>query len=169
MQMNLRYIFTTLLAVLGLIGLASTSFAETPKTSDVQMLFVQSAASGSYDGKRLTLNGVPSTIYFSDRPKRIAGHLDTASFVGQWTKAKDSFEADPPNAVLSVLGEDGANDSVIELSSPRFKGDQISYQVKLLNGEPPMKFNTASLFIDSNAGAFIGGMVAGHIIHNMRR
>ena len=167
--MNLRYVFTTLLAVLGLIGLASTGSAEVPKTNDVEMLFVQSATSGSYDGKRLTLNGVPSTTYFSDRPKRIVGHLDTGSFVEQWAKAKDSFEADPPNAVLSVLGEEGANDSVVELSSPRLNGNQISYQVKLLDGKPPMKFNTASLFIDSKAGAFVGGMLVGHMIHNMRR
>ena len=164
--MNLRYIFTTLLAALGLIGLASTSFAETPKSSDVQMLFVQSATSGSYDGKRLTLNGVPSTIYFSDRPERIVGHMDTGSFVSQWVKGKDSFEADPPNAVLSILGDDGANDSVVELSNPRFKGNQISYQVKLLDGMPPKKFNTASLFIDGKGGAFVGGMVVGHMLSN---
>lgn len=167
--MKLRYVFTALLAALGLMGLASTSFAEAPETDDVQMLFVQSTTGGSYDGKTLTLNSVPSTTYFSDRPNRIVGHMGTASFVDQWAKGKDSFKTDPPNAVLSVLAEDGINDSVIELSSPQLKGDRISYQVKLLDGKPPMKFTTASLFIDGDAGAFIGGMVAGHIIHNMRR
>ena len=167
--MNLRYFFTTLLAALGLIGLASTSYAEAPKTGDAEILFVQSASSGSYDGKTLTLNGIPSTTYFSDRPERIVGHMDTGSFVAQWVKGKDSFEADPPNAVLSVLGEDGANDSVVELSNPQFKGNQISYQVKLLDGMPPKKFKTASLFIDGKGGAFVGGMVVGHMINNSRR
>ena len=164
--MNLRYAFTTLFAVLGLIGLVSTSYAETPKTDDAEILFVQSATSGSYDGKTLTLKGTPSTIYFSDRPERIVGHMDTGNFVSQWVKGKDSFEADPPNAVLSVLGEDGVNDSVVELSNPRFKGNQISYQVKLLDGMPPKKFNTASLFIDGKGGAFVGGMVVGHMLSN---
>ena len=169
MEMKLRYIFTILLAALGLIGLVSISSAEAPKTNDVEMLFVQSATTGTYDGKTLTLSAVPSTTYFSDRPNRIVGHVRTGSFVEQWGKGKDSFEVDPPNAVLSVLGEDGVNDSVVELSNPRFEGDRISYQVKLIDGKPPMKFNAASLFIDSNAGAFIGGMVVGHMIHNMRR
>jgi hypothetical protein len=169
MKMTLRTFFTTLLAALGLMGLAATSSAEAPKTADVELLFVQSATSGSYDGKTLTLNGVPSTTYFSDRPKRIVGHLKTGSFVEQWAQGKDSFAGDPPNAVLSILGKDGASDATVELSSPRFEGDRLSYQVKLLDGTPPKNFNTAALFIDGHGGAFIGGMVAGSIIHNMRR
>ena len=167
--MTVRYVFTTLLVVLGLVGLASTGSAEVPKTGDVQLLFVQSATSGTYDGKTLTLNGVPSTTYFSDRPNRIVGHMGSGSFVEQWAKGKDSFKTDPPNAVLSVLGENGASDAVIELSNPQIKGDRISYQVKLLDGQPPKTFNTAALFIDGKGGAFVGGMVVGHMIHNMRR
>jgi hypothetical protein len=95
--------------------------------------------------------------------------METRSFVDQWSKGKDSFNTDPPNAVLSVLGDDGAGDSVVELSNPQINGYQISYQVKLLNGEPPKQFNTASLFIDGKAGAFVGGMVVGHMIQNMGR
>ena len=83
--MTVRDVFTTLFVAIGLMGLASTVSAEVPKTDDVQMLFVQSATSGVfYDGKTLTLNGVASTIYFSDRPKRIVGHRETGSFVEQW-------------------------------------------------------------------------------------
>jgi len=167
--MTVRYVITTLLATVGLMGLAATASAEVPKTDDVQLLFVQSATSGAYDGKTLTLNGLSSTIYFADRPKRVVGHMETGSFVEQWSKGKDSFKTDPPNAVLSILGNDGVGDSVVELSDPQIKGDRISYQVKLLNGKPPKQFDSASLFIDGKAGAFIGGMVAGHIIHNMRR
>jgi hypothetical protein len=168
LEMEMRYVFTTLFAALGLMGLASTSLAEAPAGDDVQMLFVQSATGGSYDGKTLTLNGIPSTTYFSDRPKRIVGHVDSKRFVDQWAQGKDSFKADPPNAVLSVLGKDGANDSAIELSNPQISGNQISYQVKVLKGKPPAKFHTASLFIDGHAGAFIGGMVAGSLLSNMR-
>jgi len=73
--MTVRYVITTFLVALGLAGLASTVSAEAPKTSDVQLLFVQSATSGAYDGKTLTLNGLSSTIYFTDRPKRIVGHV----------------------------------------------------------------------------------------------
>ena len=55
-------------------GLAQTAAAGKPPT--VQLLFVQTAKSATIhkDG-RLTLKGVsPTTLYFSDRPARIAGH-----------------------------------------------------------------------------------------------
>ncbi len=44
-------------------------------------LFVISGMSGSLDGDKLTLNGVPNVIYFSDRPDRVAGHLSLKKFV----------------------------------------------------------------------------------------
>ncbi len=69
-------------------------------------LFVISGTSGSLDGDKLTLNGVPNVIYFSDRPARKAGHLSVSEFIEMWDKGVDSFKADPPNATLSVLKED---------------------------------------------------------------
>lgn len=131
-------------------------------------MFVQSATSGSFDGETLTLNGIGATSYFSDRPNRIVGHMHSKTFVGQWAEGEDSFESNPPNAVLSVLDENGVNDATVVLSNPQIDGDRLSYQVKVLDGKPPMGFETASLFIDGNAGAFVGGMVAGRVLHNMR-
>jgi hypothetical protein len=163
----LRSAHSTLLVGVCLLLLASYSSAE---TDDVELLFVQSATSGSFDGTTLTLGGIASTSYFSDRPNRIAGQMGTDTFVGQWAEGKDSFKSDPPNAVLSVLGESGASDSVVELSNPKLEGGQLSYQVKVLDGKPPARFKTASLFIDgSSAGAFVGGMVAGHVLHNVHQ
>lgn len=162
--MTLRFVHTPLLAALCLLAVASYSSAE---TGDVELLFVQSATTGSFDGKTLTLNGVGATSYFSDRPNRIVGHMHNDTFVSQWAEGKDSFESNPPNAVLSVLDESGVNDSTVELSSPQLKGDKLSYQVKVLDGKPPMAFQSASLFIDGKGGAFVGGMVAGAVLHNM--
>jgi len=162
----LRFVHTPLvLASLCLLAFTSYSSAE---TDDVEFLFVQSATTGSFDGKTLTLDGVGSTSYFSDRPNRIVGHMANDTFVSNWAEGKDSFESDPPNAVLSVLGESGVNDSTVELSSPQLKGHQLSYQVQVLDGTPPMEFKSASLFIDGNAGAFVGGVVAAKVIHNVR-
>ena len=45
------------------------------ESENPQFLFVMSAVSGSFDGETLTLTGVPSVVYFSDRPYRIAGHM----------------------------------------------------------------------------------------------
>ena len=108
--------YSILIAGLCLLAIAGYSFAD---TEDTQFLFVQSASTGSFDGVTLTLGVVGTTSYFSDRPKRIVGHLRNESFVSQWAEGDDSFASNPPNAVLSVLGESGAIDSILELSSPK--------------------------------------------------
>ena len=46
-------------------------------------MFVQSARSGTFDGSTLTLDSVGSTLYFSDRPARLEGHVKTGKFVGE--------------------------------------------------------------------------------------
>lgn len=117
------------------------------KTAD--FLFVQNAQSIHYTDGKLTLKGVsPTTIMFSDRPERIAGHMATTRFVPFWSKGKDSFLADPPNATLSIVNEDQVNDVVVELRDPILKGDELSYNVRVLEGEMPAKGGPASLFID---------------------
>ena len=167
--MILRFVYSVLLTGLALFVLASNSSAETSKTDNVDLLFVQSATSGFSDGKTLTLNGVPSTLYFADRPNRIAGHMKTDNFVAEWAKGKNSFKSNPPNAVLSTFSESGVTDTTVELTDPQLKGNQLSYQLKVLDGELPKQFKSASLFIDGHhGGAFIGGMVAGHVLHNVR-
>ena len=50
-----------------------------------QLLFVQTAQGLACTNNTIVLKGVnPITIYFSDRPERIAGHLTTAEFVPTW-------------------------------------------------------------------------------------
>ncbi|MEZ5578357.1 MAG: hypothetical protein R3F40_02350 [Candidatus Competibacteraceae bacterium] len=101
-------------------------------------LFVQNARDIHYADGKLTLKGVsPTTIMFSDRPERIAGHMATARFVPFWSKGKDSFLSDPPNATLSVIHEDKVDDVVVELRDPVLKGDELSYNVRVLEGEMP--------------------------------
>ena len=69
-----------------------------------QSMFVQTARAVTSDGTTLTLKDVtPSTLYFSDRPKRIVGHMTTVDFVDLWAEGDNNFEEDPPNAVLSFL------------------------------------------------------------------
>jgi hypothetical protein len=120
---------------------------EAAKKAD--FLFVQNANSIHYADGKLTLKGVsPTTIMFSDRPERIAGHMATTRFVPFWSKGKDSFLADPPNATLSIVDEDQVNDVVVELRDPVLKGDELSYNVRVLEGEMPAKGGPVSLFID---------------------
>jgi len=119
-------------------------------------LFVLSATSGSLKGDTLTLNGVPNVIYFSDRPVRVAGHLSLEKFVESWNKGSDSFKADPPNATLSVLTKEGADNVVVELLSVQQKNGAVVFKVAVLEGMFLVEFNTGDLFIDLFVGNALG-------------
>jgi len=48
-------------------------------------MFVQTAESVKADGKTLRLVNVgPQTLYFSDRPVRIAGYLTMPEYLDEW-------------------------------------------------------------------------------------
>jgi hypothetical protein len=114
-------------------------------------LFVQTADAMSFDKAtgKLTLQGVGGqTLFFSDRPERIAGNMKTAAFIPFWGKGKDSFLADPPNADLSILEGSELKQVVVVLENPQLNGDDLSYSVKIVGGEMPEKGSDVSVFID---------------------
>lgn len=119
--------------------------ADAPK-----FLYTMSAKSGTYADGTLTLKDVPLVVYFSDRPHRISGQLSIQVFQQGWREGPDSFKADPPNATLSILTEDGVNNIVVELSEPNVmvKEGTISFKVKTLQGVIPKSFGSSSLFVD---------------------
>jgi hypothetical protein len=124
--------------------------AEDP-AKHADFLFVQSAKGMIFDKStsKLTLEGVsPVTIFFSDRPERIAGNMKTVAFVPFWSKGKDSFLSDPPNADISILEGDKLQQVVVVLESPEMKGDSLTYTVKVLQGDMPAKGADVSVFID---------------------
>ena len=146
-------IFTVMLTLLPGLVFAEHVIDDSKKPG---YLFVLSATSGSLKGDTLTLNGVPNVIYFSDRPARKAGHLSLEKFVESWNKGSDSYKADPPNAVLSIFGENGSKNTVVELMNPEVKAGSISFNVKVLQGEVPKSVGPTSLFVNlygENAGA----------------
>lgn len=139
-----------LLNTVALAGVATTTTPARAQAKQADFLFVQNAASMSYANGKLTLKGVsPVTIFFSDRPERIAGNMATAVWVPFWNDGKNSFAKDNPNANLSVLEKDKYNaDIVVTLSNPSLKGDELSYDVKVLEGNMPAGGGPTSLFID---------------------
>ena len=120
--------------------------------ADIEALFVQNAAGARSDGSTLTLTGIgASTIYFSDRPKREVGHMTCARFVEYWAEGENSFQSDPPNAVLSYTeGHPGVplNDAVVTINDPKLSGDTLSYSFTLLDGSVPASTGPVVLFID---------------------
>src|SRR5262249_55450041 len=90
------------------------------------------------------------TLYFSDRPQRIVGHMTTSDFVDLWGEGDNSFEADPPNAVLSFLepGDEVPEDAVVVIQQPRLQDGQLSYSIQALEGTLPTQAGPVTLFID---------------------
>ena len=116
-----------------------------------ESMFVQTAHGMTSDGTNLTLTDVtPSTLYFSDRPKRIVGHMATSDFVELWAEGDNSFEEDPPNAVLSFLqaGDEVPEDAVVVIQHPRLENGGLSYSIETLEGTIPPQTGPVTLFID---------------------
>jgi hypothetical protein len=114
-------------------------------------LFVQTAAGMKFDkaSSKLVLEGVsPITLFFSDRPDRIAGNMKTAKFVPFWSTGKNSFLSDPPNADLSILDGEELRQVVVVLKDPQLQAGSLTYTVKILQGEMPDSGADVSLFID---------------------
>jgi hypothetical protein len=117
-----------------------------------ESMFVQTAEGMDSDGQSLTLRGItPSTLYFSDRPKRVVGHMSTPDFVDLWAIGDNSFETDPPNAVLAFLqpDADAPDDAVVVLKEPNLDGTgDLTYSIELLEGTLPTHAGPVTLFID---------------------
>ncbi|HEV7188473.1 MAG TPA: hypothetical protein VGN28_11310 [Blastococcus sp.] len=116
-----------------------------------ESMFVQTAGGATSTNGTLTLTGItPSTLYFSDRPQRVVGHMTTADFVDLWGEGDNSFEADPPNAVLAFLpsGDVAPEDAVVVIKEPHLKDDELSYSIDVLEGTVPALAGPVTLFID---------------------
>jgi hypothetical protein len=135
--------------------------------SKTQFMFVQSAEDLKVDPAASTFRLAKvnqQTLYFSDRPQRIAGHLKMADYLAEWTKAEgpDNFSSDPPNAILSVY-EPGQPDNtvvVVKISHPVVDGNDLVYSYKLIKGKIPANGGAMALFIDSIGVG--GGVGAGY-------
>ena len=149
-----------IVAQMGLLPAASQAQQEQMP----QFLFVQNAKGVVFEKGTITLKGIsPTTLFFSDRPMRIAGHYTTEEFVQIWGEGKDSFASDPPNATLSIFQDDRDKliDVVVKLSNPKLEGDDLTYHVGILEGQMPAKGGICSLFVDIIGLPFTPFSVAG--------
>jgi hypothetical protein len=121
------------------------------KEEEIEWLFVQNARAVTLEDGVLTLDGVsPTTVFFSDRPERLAAQGLTSEFVTFWTTGggSDNFRKDPPNATLSIVTEATAEDIVLTLTNPRLDGDTLRYDVSVLEGRDQVEGGPTSLFVD---------------------
>jgi len=126
-----------------------------PAATAPQFMFVQIAEDLKVDPAASTIrlrNVGQQTIYFSDRPVRMAGHIKMSEYLWQWTPAagKNNFSSDPPNATLSVY-EPGQTDNkvaILTISNPKVDGTDLVYNYKIVEGKIPTNGGATSLFID---------------------
>ena len=132
-----------------------------PAKSDmIPSLAVINSRGANLQGATLTMTGVGlNSIVFADRPFRAAGHVLTKHFLKEWDEGSDSFAKDPPNATISVLSAEGdtVEDAVVVLKSPKLEGDNLTFQVSVLEGGLSKATGPASLFIDWFAARGYGG------------
>ncbi len=142
----------------GVLAASSAAFGAAAKDAPKekpQLMFVQIGEDVKVDETAKTLRLVKvgqQTLYFSDRPVRIAGHLKMAEYLEEWTKqaGKNNFAANPPNAVLSVY-EPGQPDStlaVVEITHPKVDGADLVYNYRVIKGKLPATGGETALFID---------------------
>jgi hypothetical protein len=153
-------------AIAGVIGSASLAFAQTTsapphvplqktigqaKPEVVPSLIVMNSKGVALrDGKLVLVGVAPNSIIFADRPVRPAGHDLTANVIDDWTKGTDNFAKDPPNATVSGFTKDGSGvkDAVVVLKNPKLEGDQLTFDVDVLEGDLRGADGAASVFID---------------------
>ncbi|MAZ77851.1 MAG: hypothetical protein CMF39_04165 [Legionellaceae bacterium] len=113
---------------------------------------------------QLTLSGVdPRTLWFTDRPVRMAGFDLTREFIAHWHQA---FSTSAPNAVLvhmdSGLPPHG-QPLAVELTHPVVHQGKLTFTLQPLNNAPVHTGNLRYpvLFIDSIWGDIEGGLTEG--------
>jgi hypothetical protein len=144
-----------LMVAAAVLSLAAGAPIATAASDAPQLMFVQSADDFKVDAAKSTFRLVKvsqQTMYFSDRPQRIVGHIKMADYLKEWTAkaGKDNFGADPPNATLSVYEPGKAENTivVVTLTHPVVDGADLVYTYKVLNGTIPAKGGPTALFID---------------------
>lgn len=134
------------------------------KPQVVPSLIVFNSKGATLQSGKLVLTGVaPNSIVFADRPVRSAGHDLTSRIVEDWGSGSDNFAKDPPNATISVFQKDGSGvrDAVIVLKSPKIEGENLAFDVDVLEGDIKGADGPASVFIDIIGMPFTPFSVAG--------
>jgi len=138
-----------------MVACATTSTTSSASSEKAQLMFVQIAEDVKIDPAKSTFRLVrvnQQTLYFSDRPVRIAGHINIPAYLKEWTEkaGKENFGANPPNAVLSVY-EPGQSDNTlaaVKITNPVVDGADLIYSYKVIEGKLPAGGGATSLFID---------------------
>lgn len=151
--MNLQCVVAAM--VLFVASAIGPVFADEGK-SDRPVFFVVTSDQARSTSDQLVLSGDVHVTWATDHPEREAGTISGAALVKTWQYGLDSFQADPPNAIITGTGSEGRVQAVVELTSSATANDDLKFTYKLLHGQIPSMINSASLFIDGGGGCGMG-------------
>lgn len=124
-------------------------------------LFVQTAQKAELTNQTLTLYGISAhTIWFTDRPTRKFGEMNTQAFVNLWNPNanKQGFAYVAPNAVMAdknnathTLQNLGLQGLMLYAPAYDIKTGQLKYKITLQTGtlKQPVELEDIALFIDN--------------------
>ena len=150
-MINRRFLVVACSAVAVALSAHLIAAAQSTAAPKVDFLFVQTAKAMTFNNAtgKLTLQGIsPITLFFSDRPERIAGNMETTVFGPFWSRGKNSFLSDPPNADVSILEDNKLRQVVVVLQDPVLERESLTYTAKVLKGDMPAHGRDVSVFID---------------------
>jgi hypothetical protein len=119
--------------------------------ADLAATFVQNARSMECADDRLSLRGISTaTLYFSEGPPNVVGHITARQFVDLWTQGEHSFFHNPPIAVLAFVGDSDRlpTNVVLVLRRPRLYLNTLAYECEAIDGSLPASAGACSLFIE---------------------
>jgi hypothetical protein len=154
------FLVPSIFALTSITALANNQNPSYLFTQSAKQATVQPCANKSECDYKLTLNGInPKTTYFTDRPIRNSAQITTSDFAKNWSKGKNSFKVDNPNASLVYFSSnDEMTQSIIELSNPQLNqaNNILTYNIKYLDqvNVKPGQFKNAVVFIDADACLF---------------
>lgn len=161
-----------LLMMCGLMIGSGVATASSSQGKGADWLFVLESSkgtlkhvAGNHYVLSLPIRDLSSVLAFTDRPNRQATQMTLAQYAeAVHRKSSDSFDKNPPNAVLTFGGNKNMT-RAYEISSYSKTSRVISYNLVLLGKQSPLLQKgkqvrgPVSLFIDSNAlAAFFCGI-----------
>ena len=144
---KLIYLFLTVLIVA-----CTTDDNNNVDDTQAEWLYVHTAIEANATNSKTLVMPVTNDIFaFTDRPDREHKYISAEEFVSYWSEdATNSFQFDPPNAVLTSVYDDGVAEVEVVIIGASTDGDNITYTIQNPKLTENATFEDVSLFVDGN-------------------
>ena len=119
---------------------------------EAEWLYVHTAIdANATNSTTLVIPFTEDIFAFTDRPNREHKYISAEEFVSYWSEdATNSFQFDPPNAVLTSVSDDGIAEVEVVIIDANTDGDNITYTIQNPKLTENATFQDVSLFVDGN-------------------